>query len=612
MKKLIQIYSERGWCMVPLTWPDIISDYAASERNTSWIKAPGKQPLFSEWQKNPTSDATQIQSLLVKYPRMNLGILTGACSKMLVVDIDGPEGEASITALQEDNGAFPSTLEQITGGGGRHLLFNYPAQLKIGNVNVRKWLPAVDIRGNGGQIVVAPSVHPKTGLQYSWKTDPATTELADLPEWFLGMLVKPIKPAKDTVTVTNGSFGFELPPEVHEGERDDTMFRLICSLRSKDLSEKAVLAAVLIENEARFKPSLESDLVSDKVKRVFANYSVGDFPYYTTPQATSFETLDITTPVALDTTATPQFPIAAFDTIPWLKELVESLSYIYQTPTDLAGTMSLAAIAAVSAGLIEVCRTSDHREPTNLFTFVIMDPSTRKSPLVAFFKEPFRNAEKHQREIVLPKIAIHKEHLKSEKKKLDIMQKELSTAKAALERLDEQADKVYRIESNVPVVPIFLVDDHTPESLGKILSEQVGNKVAILHAEAAIAMTAMSGQYSSKPNFSLYLSAYTGESYRYDRMGRPSSLIDRPLLTIGVCGQPSMIENLVSDVHYSDMRGRGLYSRFLFSYPESLLGLRRTDIEESVDATAVINYGNFIAFLLNETMPPKPQQIYLD
>ena len=79
---------------------------------------------------------------------------TGLRSGLLVVDIDpGNGGNESWKRIRAGR-KIPITAQQITGGGGRHITFQHPGG------RVPKTLgPGVDSTGDGGYIVVEPSLH---------------------------------------------------------------------------------------------------------------------------------------------------------------------------------------------------------------------------------------------------------------------------------------------------------------------------------------------------------------------------------------------------------------------------------------------------------------------
>lgn len=86
---------------------------------------------------------------------------------------------------------FHLKVVAITGGEGRHILFKHPDR-HIGNkIGI---LPGIDIKGDGGYIVVSPSLH-KSGRVYKWKPVSHLTKvsLAEIPEWLIYMVHEPKK-----------------------------------------------------------------------------------------------------------------------------------------------------------------------------------------------------------------------------------------------------------------------------------------------------------------------------------------------------------------------------------------------------------------------------------
>ena len=74
----------------------------------------------------------------------------------------------------------------LTGSGGYHYLFAHPGSgVRIKN-SVDNLGVGLDVRGDGGYIVVAPSLHIK-GKQYTWEESckPLVTPIAPLPAWLL-------------------------------------------------------------------------------------------------------------------------------------------------------------------------------------------------------------------------------------------------------------------------------------------------------------------------------------------------------------------------------------------------------------------------------------------
>jgi hypothetical protein len=115
-------------------------------------------------------------------PDYNVGIVTGALSGLVVLDVDPRHGgDKSLRKLEREHGSLPKTLESITGGGGRHVYFSHPGGEVRNRVGI---VPGIDLRGDGGCIVAPPSVHP-SGKRYRWVKGRAPGEipLARLPDW---------------------------------------------------------------------------------------------------------------------------------------------------------------------------------------------------------------------------------------------------------------------------------------------------------------------------------------------------------------------------------------------------------------------------------------------
>lgn len=143
-----------------------------------------------------TTDAAKIQRWWRASPDANIGLATG--HGILVLDIDGPDGEATLAELTAAHGALPFTPQQST-GKGRHFMFGVPSEFRN---SAKKVGPGIDTRGDGGYIVVAPSVHP-SGKRYEWAPEarPSKVKLADMPDWLMALLAKPdVQPSAAPVT----------------------------------------------------------------------------------------------------------------------------------------------------------------------------------------------------------------------------------------------------------------------------------------------------------------------------------------------------------------------------------------------------------------------------
>jgi hypothetical protein len=202
-----------------------------------------------------TKNVVQIRKWWDINPEANIGIATGAASGFFALDIDAKnDGEETLSELERVNGALPKTVAQHTGGGGRHFLFRHVAGIRNSAGKVGK---GIDIRGDGGYIVVPPSIH-ENGRAYAWDVDqhPAETPIAEAPRWLLQALLK-------DHTACNAHAGEPLEPwrklvaeGVCEGARNEAVARLAGHLLRKDVDPFVVLDLLRCWNAERCRPPL--------------------------------------------------------------------------------------------------------------------------------------------------------------------------------------------------------------------------------------------------------------------------------------------------------------------------------------------------------------------
>lgn len=220
----------------------------------------GKKPITQNGLKDASIDPNVIRQWWRKTPDANIGMATGAISGVWVLDIDGEQGENSLKELELKHGQLPPTVEVITGGGGRHLYFLWPQQGIISN-SAGRLGQGLDVRGNGGYVVVPPSIH-ESGRQYTWSVD-SSSQVASAPSWLLTMVNKP--PERTSTSATEWR---ELVKGVSEGGRNDALSRLAGKLLRSRLDPYMVLELCLAWNEARCQPPLTNDEVIQTVDSI--------------------------------------------------------------------------------------------------------------------------------------------------------------------------------------------------------------------------------------------------------------------------------------------------------------------------------------------------------
>jgi hypothetical protein len=232
-------YAGLGWRVVPLHSPR--GDKCSCDRPECRIggklqKNIGKHPRMSNWQDVASTDPKLIREWFTHWPDANVGIATGVKSGLLGLDVDPDKGgETTLAAHFERHGPFNKTVEAITGSGGRHLLFRHPGG-KIPNGTDRLG-PGLDIRSDGGQMVVAPSMH-RSGHAYEWQPgcEPGT-ELADAPAWLIDAacpkipeLRQPEFPSDNNVFERARKYVAKMDPAIEgqNGSRDEFKAAVVC------------------------------------------------------------------------------------------------------------------------------------------------------------------------------------------------------------------------------------------------------------------------------------------------------------------------------------------------------------------------------------------------
>lgn len=212
-------YWSRGWNVIPL--------------------CPGsKKPLIS-WIKYQTQRNTKEELIewFLKNPENNIGVVTGKISKLVVVDLDGPEGIKSGIDLSLISGCLALTPN------GKHLYYSWTGETK----NAVKIVDGIDIRGDGGYVVAPPSQLEANQSSYRWSV--YRGDLSDYnPRCFDG-----IANSESTSII--------------EGNRNNALASIGGRLRYEGL-DFPELYAKLIEENKRCQPPLEEEEVQTIAKSI--------------------------------------------------------------------------------------------------------------------------------------------------------------------------------------------------------------------------------------------------------------------------------------------------------------------------------------------------------
>ncbi len=218
------------------------------------IPLAGKTPFLERWTQRGTTCPHQLISWFEAWPDKNLGILTG--DGFIVLDVDPKNGGTRSFRKFLIGRRLTDTATALTGSGGHHYLFKVDPALRIGNIN--GLMPGIDIKGEGGQFVAEPSVHPTTGREYVWLRTPRQG-IAEAPNWLVNLLrghvrrtgsekiaLRPIRLDRDGDESRQLALIIERFPVTSRGQRNDRMVRAISSLLGRgyvhDFTSKVVAA----------------------------------------------------------------------------------------------------------------------------------------------------------------------------------------------------------------------------------------------------------------------------------------------------------------------------------------------------------------------------------
>lgn len=192
----------------------------------------GKHPRIAGGVNSATTDLDLIREWWAKWPNANLAVATGARSGVVVIDVDPARGGLEgLDALMAEAGPIPDSAVVHTGGDGLHYFLRVPDRPVKSRNNFRS---GIDIRGDGGYVVVPPSLH-RSGSRYEWVSPMIT--LPPIPGPLLDLLAPlPLPEVRPDSTSQNLESTSSVLGGVPQGQRDDALFRYACRLRGKNLS----------------------------------------------------------------------------------------------------------------------------------------------------------------------------------------------------------------------------------------------------------------------------------------------------------------------------------------------------------------------------------------
>lgn len=269
--------------MAQIEFQQELSGYCRMGWRVFPIRYKEKVPLTGHGFKDAVNNEKDFFSLCKGQRKVNIGLPTGDVNGVFVIDFDyshgGGEAEEKMTARS----ILPPTLKVKT-ANGYHYYYKMPFDCDIRN-SAGKIAPGVDVRGNGGYVVLPPSVHP-TAFIYAW----ANSLPIAYPSEELITLAKggTLVPPADFHDLQSGGQGQERPQAgctstgqtYAEGQRNERLFALACSL-SRQVKGEVFADMLRLFNQTRCTPPLPDIEVESMIARVGKQIDDGqcDAPY---------------------------------------------------------------------------------------------------------------------------------------------------------------------------------------------------------------------------------------------------------------------------------------------------------------------------------------------
>lgn len=330
-------YLQLGYPVFPVCSPAMVGHKHAGAD----CKNVGKRPL-TLWetyqQRLPTIQ--EVKTWWTRWPNANIGMPTGKLSGIVVLDADS--GEAKKLAMEQ--GGVDRTPAVFTGKpGGIHFWLAHPG-VEVSNFAHKR--PGLDFRGDGGYVLVPPSLH-ATGANYRWVGGTDHLTPADVPPWLLALLNGEDEQGEreagaplDVDAILDG---------VPEGGRDDAMWRLACKLRNDGVERK--YAEYMVRQAAlACKPAFDVDVALEKVERAWKQYEPAptfrgrpvERPPENAPVAGQYPIQQIADLLDLQADDTP----CLIDGVLWMNRT----TWVFSDPNSGKTLFLLAALLHIAAG----------------------------------------------------------------------------------------------------------------------------------------------------------------------------------------------------------------------------------------------------------------------
>ncbi len=521
--------------------PDVLSAalaYAAKGLPVFPCKPHNKSPHTDHSFKDASTDAEQIERWWKQWPDALIGIPAGENTRFWVLDIDDPAAFEAACKI-----SLPQT-RRVDTGKGYHLYFKWDADKPVGNKQQQAkkdggttWpfpsLPGAETRGEGGYVIVPPSLHP-SGRRYEWHGE---ANIVEAPKALLETVRKAEEspnpsqtPPKSGSTTAYGRKALEdecakirsASNGTQEGTLNDAALKIGGLVAGGEIDQTEARQALIAAGCDMASHNDRDPWTPEKItKKVERGLQDGKGNPRSAPDQSNSEPW----PEPVDLWASPKAPSLPEGLLPTVIEDFarakgESMG------CDPAG-IAMAALACCAGAISDEIKVrpkpnESWTEAARIWVGLVGNPSTKKSPIIGQAIKPLRKRE----------AAFADEH------------REAMREYQALPKESQQAREA-------PIRERRLVEDATIESLQNVLKDTPRGIMSVQDE-----MTGWFGRlekYSSNGGSAadrgFWLQAYNGGGYSVDRVGRGSFHIRNNSISLVGGVQPDPIRRLANGSH---------------------------------------------------------------
>lgn len=260
-------YLSYGWSPIPIR---------PKEKKPAGLNGDGKWEEF----QSKRAKQSELNQAWAQTPTLNVGVVMGAISGIVSIDVDTLEGEEELYELSA--GVLPPT---VTFNTGRDDSYRYIYKLPMGHPAPTVTISdRLKILGNGAQSVMPPSTHP-CGDKYCWVVDRSPTQITIVtaPDWLLTILSQHHEGKRTSGKVGTGDSKQRHVGDgetIKEGGRESTLVTLAGAIRRFGATKYEIYEMLKAANIRCDPPLPDHDL--QRIARSVSNYQPTSVP--PTPQ----------------------------------------------------------------------------------------------------------------------------------------------------------------------------------------------------------------------------------------------------------------------------------------------------------------------------------------